>query len=43
MYQQSTTVDMDEDMKKCVESVDTIKYPKDAATQFNYLIPLRGK
>ena len=33
-----------EDMKKCEESADTIKYPpKDATTQFNYLIPLRGK
>ena len=43
MYQHSTTVDAHEDMKKCVESADTMKYPKDAATQFNYLIPLRGK
>ena len=43
MFQQSTTVDTDEVVKKCVESADTIKYPKDAATQFSYLIPLRGK
>ena len=42
MFQQSATVDTDEDMKKCVESADTIKYTKDVATQFNYLIPLRG-
>ena len=43
MFQHSTTVNAHEDMKKFVESADTIKYPKDVATQFNYLIPLRGK
>ena len=31
-----------ENLGKCVDPADTIKYrPKDSATQFNYLIPLR--